>query len=192
MRNADVPMWDKGDATDNYSKGGTSSFNFDSDSSSKKSSLVKEIYLLVFGREPSSREMSYYKYSAMTKEEIIQKLLDSDEHKAMVEKAREHPSLVEKSKLLESSILKLKSYIQDRVQEFQDLHRLLAEKNATIESLRMTKDQPYITDKKLLEVSVSNYSVGSNISYDAPERRTTLNHESFWDRLLKLIFGDKI
>jgi hypothetical protein len=72
MKNVDVPLWDKGDDTDSFSKGGASSSSFSMRTPSiKKSPLIKKIYKQILGREPSSREMAYYKYSSAKKKKLF-------------------------------------------------------------------------------------------------------------------------
>ena len=72
MQDADVPLWDKGDNTDNFAKGGGSSFSlFDSNEKESHNEEVEAIYELVLGRKPTSRELAYYRYSSVKKDEIL-------------------------------------------------------------------------------------------------------------------------
>ncbi len=189
MKNVDVPMWDKGDDTDDFSKGGASSTpSFPMRKpSTKKSPLVKRLYKLVLGREPSSREMAYYKYSSAEKEDIVKKLLESDEHKDILEKAEKYPELKEKNTKLKSTVLKLKSRAKDRANEYTELKRLLEEKNEIIVSLREDKNVPYLSDAKILEENDVHYS----ISRTAEVERNIQREETFWDRISYLLFGKK-
>jgi hypothetical protein len=187
MKNVDVPMWDKGDDTDDFSKGGASS----SPSlqmrkpSIKKSPLVKKIYKQVLGREPSSREMAYYKYSSAEKEDILKKLLEGDEHKEILKKAKEYPELKEKNSKLKSTVLKLKSRAEDRANEYSELKRLLEEKSETIKSLREEKNVPYLSDIKILEENNVHYSISKTAE------KPKIKDETFWDRISYLLFGAK-
>ena len=183
MKNVDVPMWDKGDDTDSFSKGGASS-SFDFKSSDEKNPEIKEIYELVLGREPSSREMSYYRYSTLKKDAIIKKLLSSDEHKEILEKAKEVPGLNENNHTLESTVLKLRSSQEDRENEYLELKRLLVEKNNTIDTLRENRDIPFLTDRKVLEENNVHYSISKE------KYINNVNKQGFFDRLLYLIVGD--
>lgn len=188
MKNIDVPMWDKGDSTDNFAKGGGSRSSFFSDSSSDKTDEIKSVYQLVLGRDPSSREISFYRYSLVEKEKIVEKLLKSDEHKEILKKAQEYPTLTERNKLAENSILKLKSYIKDQESEHSELQRLLVEKNSLIEGLRETKVEPFLTDSKLLEVSNSHYSVSKSAYQSTLEQNDQEKRVSFFEKVLRLFF----
>jgi hypothetical protein len=186
MKNVDVPMWDKGDDTDDFSKGGGSSPSFPMRKpSSKKSPLVEKLYKLVLGRKPSSREMAYYKYSSAEKEDILKKLLESDEHKEIIEKAEKYPELKEKNTKLKSTVLKLKSRAKDRADEYLELKKLLEEKNEAILSLRREKNVPYLTNEKILKENNVHYSISRSIE---EEKR---KDETFWDRIGYLLFGDR-
>lgn len=191
MKNVDVPMWDKGDDTDDFSKGGASGGSPYSMGrpSIKKSPAVKKLYKQILGREPSSREMAFYKYSNAKKEDIIEKLITSDEHKEIIEKAKKYPSLSSKNKKLKSTVLKLKSKIEDNVVEQKELKKLLEEKNETIKSLRSSKNVPYLCDEKIVEENNVHYSIstGSQQQSNQPVR----DDETFWDRLSYLLFGKK-
>lgn len=185
MKNVDVPLWDKGDDTDSFSKGGASSSSFSSRKPSvKKSPLVKKIYKQILGREPSSREMAYYKYSSAKKEDIIKKLIEGEEHEEILEKAKKYPELEEDNSKLKSKVLKLKSRINDREEEFKQLRGLLEEKNGTIKELRESKDAPYL-DGQILEEDGVHYSVSA-----APVKRVIEREKNFWDRLRYLIMGE--
>jgi hypothetical protein len=187
MKNVDVPMWDKGDDTDDFSKGGASSspsFKMRKPSI-KKSPLVKKIYKQVLGREPSSREMAYYKYSLAKKEDILKKLLEGEEHKELLKKAKDYPELKEKNSKLKSTVLKLKSKAKGRANEYTELKRLLEEKNEIISSLREEKTVPYLSDVKILEENNIHYS----ISKSAEQLKE--KEETFWDRISYLLFGKK-
>jgi len=187
MKNVDVPLWDKGDDTDDFSKGGASntpSFNTSS-TFCKKSGLIEKIYKQILGRKPSSREMAYYKYSSSEKEEIMERLLKSDEHKEILDKSQKYPELKEKNKELESTILKLKSRSKDRVVEYTELKRLLEEKNQAIQELRQEKNFPYLTEEKILNQTNVHYNA-SRVGHKYEQK-----DEKFWDRLSYLLFGNR-
>lgn len=186
MKDIDVPLWDKGDDTDSFSKGGASASPISMRKPSvKKSPLVKKIYKQILGREPSSREMAYYKYSLAKKEDIIKKLLEGEEHEEILERAKKYPELEETNSKLKSKVLKLKSKIEDNEEEFKQLKNLLKEKNTTIKELRETKEIPPYLDGGVLEEDGVHYSVSR-----APMKEVIKREETFWDRLRYLIMGD--
>ena len=188
MKNVDVPMWDKGDDTDDFSKGGASSSSFSGMGMSQtKDPEIKKLFKLILGREPSSRESAYYKYSSLKKEEIVDKLLKGEEHKNILEKSKKFPEVKEENKKLNSSILKLKTLVKDKEDEFKELGRLLEEERETIKELRMQKDNPFLSDRKLIEEQDKQYRVLDS----GYTRQRGRRDETFIDRLHYLIFGDR-
>ena len=55
MKNVDVPMWDKGDDTDDFSKGGGSSSLGNIGMLKSKDPGTGKLFKLILGREPSSK-----------------------------------------------------------------------------------------------------------------------------------------
>lgn len=181
MKNVDVPLWDKGDSTDSFSKGGGSMFpNFDTDED--KNPIIEKIFESVLNRKPTSRELSYYKYSVLNKEDIIKKLLNTEEHKDLISKGREFPQLEENERIAKSTILKLKHNIEDIRQEHEDLVELLSEKNKLIDSLREEKNVPFVSG----ELPNNKYNVYYN-SDDIGKKDTYIPKKGFLDKLADFI-----
>jgi len=126
--------------SDDYSSGGRASFR---DIPSDRASTIEKIYMQVLNRKPSSRELSYYKYSMVEEEEIRIKLLDSDEHKKLLEDARRLPGIEDQLKNSELTIKKSNQKIQDLDQQIQENSILLNERNRVIVDLRSELQNPY-------------------------------------------------
>ncbi len=185
MKNVDVPMWDKGDSTDNYSGGGGSSSKFAFNSGEGNEKEIVEAFETTLLRKPTTRELAYYRISRLSKEEIEIRLLSSKEHKELLENAKKYPEVLKEKKLLESNIIKVRSILIDKDGEYIELKKLLDEKNSAIELLRNSKDQPYLTNKELLEESNSyNERKFSNMQRERKES----HRESIWDKILELFF----
>jgi hypothetical protein len=130
------------DTTDDFSKGGSSSRKmFDDDSD--RLEMVEEVYNLVLGRKPSSRELSYYKYSISNKEEIMLKLLNSREHKDIISNSLELPNIKEQWEVSKLDNMKLNQKLLDMGKEQTQLQGLLAEQRAKITDLRSQVTNPY-------------------------------------------------
>lgn len=185
MKNADVPLWDKGDSTDNYSKGGGSTRRPSFESMMEVDKNIEKLFKLVLGRKPSTRESAYYRISRMEKGDIILKLLSGQEHKDLISSAKKYPEIVAESKEQKATILKLKSEYESRIEEFDDLNKLLLEKNNIIADLRKTKDKPYISDRRIIEESTSHYS-----KYGEREnaKSSSKKEESWFDKIIDLFF----
>ena len=83
MKNVDVPLWDKGDNTDNFVKGGASQRSMSFDGVVEADKNITSAFKLVLGRKPSTRESAYYRISRAQKNDIILKLISGAEHKDM-------------------------------------------------------------------------------------------------------------
>lgn len=182
MQDADVPMWDKGDSTDDYSKsGGGTSFLFDAEDKSEKASVVTDLYELILGRKPTSRELAYYRYSPLKQEELIKKLLKGTEHKDTIRKGRDYPDLEEREKLDQSTIMKLKHSIEDQQEEVNNMKLMLEEKNKEIAILRDKKDTTFVTQSFLEgKSSVPHYGT-------TEKKEVTKQPNSFIDKLFYFI-----
>lgn len=189
MKNVDVPMWDKGDSTDDYAKGGGShsSTMYNIPSNEDKEKELKEIFFLVLGREPSSRELSYYKYSIIKKGEIVKSLLSSDEHKETISRGIKYPELEKMNKLSENSILKLRTVLDDKSKELEEMQKLLNEKNNEIKKLREKQNVPYVTDKELLDKQNN-----TDKKYYSGYSKKSFNDYTLLERILNLFFGKNI
>lgn len=183
MQNADVPIWDKGDKTDDFAQGGSGFSFFGSDNKSDKSSDIDEAFKLVLGRKASSRELAYYRYSTLKKDDIVKKLLNGDEHKDIIEKGRLYPELEEREKLDQSTILKLKHNIEDQKSEFDEMRSMLEEKNKEISTLREEKRLPYIT-QSFLEGKGNIYYGNSR---DEMEQKTIQKPKTWLDKVEYII-----
>lgn len=115
--------------------------NDKSSSSSKLSpkervKIIEKAFNDILCREPDTRDLNYYKYSSMDEKTIREELLESDEHKKLIENGREYKktkNLLEEAK---SKINALEGQISDRDESFKQMETLLKEKNLHIEELK--------------------------------------------------------
>lgn len=113
--------------------------------------MITEIYKTVLGREPSTRDINYYKYSTLKREQIQDKLLKSDEHTNLIEQGAKYPQAETELNTARARIQKLENQIRDELEEFKKLISLLKEKNRCIEQLRIQKSNRYAIPKYMIE-----------------------------------------
>ena len=130
------------DTTDDFSSGGGSSPSIKS-SKTDRTDAIEKIFMNVLGRKPSSREMAYYKYSPIKEEDIITKLINSDEHKKIIESALKLPGVQEELKNVRISEKKLQQQLDDFNEEIAEYKKLLSEKDKLISELRERIKNPY-------------------------------------------------
>lgn len=153
----------------------------DQPSPKERIAMIKEVFKLVMNREPSSRELSLYKYGMQTREEIMEKLLNGEEHKEAMKSVKEFPKLEARTKDAEHKMFKLKQDMEDSGQEELYLKNLLDEKNREIAILRQEKGDPYNFThsnalsyiKGLTENSRDNVN---HLSHDSTPQQIENNH----------------
>lgn len=129
------------DTTDEFSKGGSSSsFGI---SQSERVPMIEEIFQEVLGRKPSSRELAYYKYGVMKEDDIRKKLIKSDEHNELIQKALSLPGIESELKSTKVSEKKLQQKLIDLNEETVESQKLLDERNILIKELREKVSNPY-------------------------------------------------
>ena len=177
--------------------------DLDFDKDEKKSSapknripMIEEVFKLVLNREPSSRELTFYKYGVQDREEIVEKLLKDKEHEEALEKSREMPDLEEKARQAEHRVVQLKQQLEDAQEEIKQTLNLLDEKNKEIAILRREKNDPYNFThsealkyiKGLTESSRTNVNVATQESI----QETHFTSISASGRMKKRSFLDKV
>ncbi|HKM20122.1 MAG TPA: hypothetical protein VJY47_02775 [Candidatus Dojkabacteria bacterium] len=181
MKNVDVPLWDKGDKTDNFTRGGARAKQMSLEGMVEVDKGIEKIFKMVLGRKPSTRESAYYRISRMEKEDIIAKLLSGTEHKELIKNAKKYPEVVDENKQQKGTILKLKSEHKSRTQELEELGKLLEEKNVTIKNLRAEKGKPYITNHRILEESMDYKPQYKQVE-------SADNEKTWWEKIIDLFF----
>ncbi len=170
------------DKNDDFSTGGRSSPR--GISQEEKIPMIEKVFQEVLGREPSSREMAYYRYGILKEDGIRAKLVQSKEHKDLLEKAIKFPGVSEELKSVRISERKLQQKIEDTKQEIIELQKLLNEKNILIEQLREKANNPYDIPSQL-----EKFTEGYNIDY--PKKEVASHKESkpktFKQKLIDII-----
>jgi septal ring factor EnvC (AmiA/AmiB activator) len=162
--------------------------------------MIKEVFELVLNREPSSRELSFYKYGVQEREEIIEKLLEDDEHKEALEKSKELPELEDRVKDAEHKSLQLKQRLQDQQEEIDQIRNLLDEKNKEIAILRREKDDPYnfthsealkyikqLTENRRTDINTSTQQSSSDEHFRTVSSSDTQGKKTFLDKVYDFI-----
>lgn len=162
-------------------------------SPSERIPMIKEVFELVLGREPSTREISFYKYGIQSKEEIIQKLLEGDDHKRILEKAKEYNTLDDRAKDAELTVVRLKQKIDDNGDEYVNLRELLVEKNKEIEDLRTKVDSPFDTKnpasfEKDERIEKKDETMYNELDSEVLPKKIEKKNKSFLEKILDYLY----
>ncbi len=122
---------------DNNSKPGTKL------SPSERVKIIEKAYSEILGRQPDTRDLSFYKYSSANEETIRAELLESDEHKALISDGRELKKVKNLLENAKSKIRTLESEISAQEESFKEMQKLLKEKNLHIEKLKKDIEDPF-------------------------------------------------
>ena len=120
-------------------------------SQQEREEFIKAVYKLILNRDPTDRELQNYKYSLYTKWQVIKKLLESEEHKKLLENGSKFEKTKENLQSLEDKVRELETVIETLKKEHQALSEILQEKNRHIQQLREHLNTVYLTLTKSLE-----------------------------------------
>ena len=164
--------------------------------------IIKEVFDIVLGREPSSRELSFYKYGVQEKDEIINKLLNDKEHGKIVKKAKRVPKVEEKARQAEHRVAQLTQQIKDMEEESKQTRDLLDEKNREIAILRREKSDPYnfthsdalkyikgLSENSRVNVNTQAQEGSTDSHFSSISASENQKKRSFLDRVYNLIKG---
>ena len=170
------------DTTDDFSSGGGSSRSI-KPSKTDRTDAIEKIFMDALGRKPSSREMAYYKYSPIKEDDIVAKLISSDEHKKIIESALKLPGVQEELKNVRMSEKKLQQQLDDINEEIGEYKKLLSEKDKLINELREKVNNPYD-----FPTQIQKYEEGFDV-YTPKERKVSESSKSktFKEKLIDLI-----
>jgi TolA-binding protein len=162
--------------------------------------MIEEVFELVLNREPSSRELSFYKYGVQDREEIIEKLLDDKEHQEALEKSKQVPKLEDKVKQAEHKVVQLKQQVEDNQEEIKQTRNLLEEKNKEITILRREKNDPYnfthadalkyikgLTENSRTNVNTATQESVQDTHFTTVTASNRIKKRSFLDKVYDLI-----
>lgn len=116
-------------------------FGSPSRNSSQKTESIKKIYKEILGKEPTNRDLSYYRFSPMTEDEIREQVLKGEEHKSLIKKGREYDDIKDDMEDYKVKVKRLEKKLEDNLEEFKEINDLLKEKNKYIRQLREKIDE---------------------------------------------------
>ena len=98
--------------------------------------VITRLFKLVLGKDPQEKDFNYYRFSALTEDGLIRNLLNLNEHKTMLENAKQFAALKSSNSELDLKAQLLESQLASTKQEIIALQELISEKNRHIASLR--------------------------------------------------------
>jgi len=105
--------------------------------------MIEKAFQDVLCREPDTRDLNFYKYSSASEEKIREELIESEEHKTLVQNGRELKKTKNLLRNTESKVKALEGKLEDQVESLKQMEILLKEKNLHIEELKERVQSPF-------------------------------------------------
>lgn len=110
--------------------------------------LIQDMYVKILGREPNQNDLSYFLNIGISEQELIKKMIDSQEHADLVKSRQEVIKAKEELNSTKTELIQLRTSDEDQKMIIRNLHTLIAQKNQAIaqfqhqaESLEVQKNQ---------------------------------------------------
>lgn len=105
-----------------------------------KEEEILKLYRLILGREPSSNDLGYLSTAPITPDQLIRKMVESEEHANIVKASQEVLSARKSFFDQQTSIDELTAELKDSNNEIVQLNGLIGQKNASVEELKAKND----------------------------------------------------
>lgn len=94
--------------------------------------MIIDNYIKILGREPSQSDLNYFLNLGTNEEQLIQKMIDSQEHADLVKSRQEVVKTKEKLTKQTNELLHLRTKVSDQQGIIKNLNQLLIQKNRAI------------------------------------------------------------
>lgn len=148
--------------------------------------MIKKNYVKFLGREPSPSDMNYFLSNGINEQDLIQKMVDSQEHQDLVKSKQELADAKQKITDLESENAKLKSSQKDQAELMKNLQTLLEHKNKSIFDLEQAVFSKHGVPSSVVTQRASSpeETIGGNAG--RPEMKRSIT-ERFFEWLSKAL-----
>lgn len=124
----------------------------------QRKDMIKKNYVKILGREPNQADLNYFLNTGINEEQLIKKMVDSQEHADLV-KARQEVIQTKKEFVEQrNEILRLKAKVNDQRGILKNLNALLMQKNAAITSLQRKYGHTNVKQIKQIQPNMPQYS----------------------------------
>jgi uncharacterized coiled-coil protein SlyX len=157
----------------NFGGGASSGFQSNKPTMTRdeRKEMIKKWYMKAFGKQPEQGDLNYFLNIGITEEQMIKRILDSQDHADMVKNAREYAETKKKYDDLVVKAENLDKKLKDQRVIMEKLNSLLLQKNSALS--QMQKRSTYLMSK--IEEIQSNKGVQTvKLDYKG----------NFWERLM--------
>lgn len=103
--------------------------------------MIKDQYQQILGRKVSDQDLNYFANLRLTEEQMIKRLIDSQEHADIVSESQKYKKINPKYEKLKMEASELRVQVNDKEKIIGQQNDLIAQKNRTIEQLQQVQSQ---------------------------------------------------
>ncbi|MFW5702784.1 MAG: hypothetical protein ACOCXP_02345 [Candidatus Dojkabacteria bacterium] len=115
-----------------FGGGGAGTSNMSRDERKK---MIETYYKKAFGKQPEQGDVNYFLNIGVSGEQLLKRILESEDHKVLVENAQKYDELKSEYDKLETESTKLKDQLNDQRKVLENLNSLLLQKNYALQQL---------------------------------------------------------
>lgn len=145
-----------------------------------KKQMIQDLYHKILGRKVSDQDLNYFLNLGLTEDQMIKRLVESQEHADMVNDSQEYKKIQPEHSQLKIENQELKGKVADQEKIIEQQNILIEQKNKSIQQIHQSEDS---NEPDLLETEPTypSESPGETFSPDQPETKD----ESLVDKMLR-------
>lgn len=102
----------------------------------ERKKMIEEMYIKVLGREPNQNDLNYFLNIGIGEQELMKKMIDSQEHADLVKSRQEVIKAKEEMNEHKTELLQLRASGEDQKIIIRNLHALITQKNQAIAQIQ--------------------------------------------------------
>lgn len=102
----------------------------------ERKEMINKYYKKAFGQEPETGDLNYFLNIGISEEQLLKRILESEEHKEQVESAIKYKEIKSKHDKISNELNSLKNNLEDQKKILDKLNNLLDQKNKYLSKLQ--------------------------------------------------------
>lgn len=122
----------------------------------ERKEVIKKTYVKILGREPNQNDLNYFLNIGIKEDELIKKMMDSQEHADLVKARQEVISIKQKSIEEQNELIALRAFKTDNEKIIANLTQSLNQKNIALQQMQHKLNSLTYTQKMMQQSPTSN------------------------------------
>lgn len=102
----------------------------------QRKEMINKQYVKILGREPNQNDLNYFLNIGIKEDDLIKKMVESQEHADLVKSRQEVITTKEKFNAQQTELIQLRASVNDQKNIIKNLHALIAQKNHAISHMQ--------------------------------------------------------